>query len=76
MEDYKSKCLPSEISATSRTSVKVKDNFYTIEVSETRLVTTTEDINMSEEYKILFDELNEIVDDQVTDIIRTFKHDK
>lgn len=69
---YESHAVPSEISATSRCAVKIRDNYYTIEVNEKRTILSTDGIDMDEEYKMLFDEVNKVVDDQCTDIINTF----
>ena len=71
---YKPKATPKEISAVSRVAVKVKDNYYTIESSETRTINPeSEDVNMKEEFNALFDEVNSITDAQTTEIIETFK---
>lgn len=70
---YVSHTVPTEISATSRCSVHVKDNYYTIEVSEKRTISDTDGIDMDAEYKMLFDEVNSVVDNQCEEIIKTFK---
>ena len=69
---YVSHSVPTEISATSRCAIKVRDNYYTVEVSEKRSITDTNGIDIDEEYKMLFDEVNKVVDDQCQDIINTF----
>jgi len=71
-KEYVSHAVPTEISATSRCAIKVRDNYYTVEVSEKRSITDTNGIDMDEEYKLLFDEVNKVVDDQCQDIINTF----
>jgi len=73
MADYVPHGVPTEISATSRSAIKVRDNYYTIEVTEKRTITSTEGINMDKEYKALFDEVNSVVDDQIQDIVKTFR---
>lgn len=70
---YEIKGIPTEISATSRVAVKIKDNFYTIEYSEKRLISDIENANMELERAALFDDVNTIVDDQVKDILNSFK---
>ena len=72
MAKYEAHAIPTEISATSRCAIKVKDNYYTIEVSEKRTISNVDGIDMDEEYRILFDEVNKVVDDQCQDIINTF----
>ena len=76
-KDYESHCTPTKISATSRASIKVStrggDNFYTVEASEERAINNTDGIDMDKEFKILFDELNGIIDNQCEDIIKAVK---
>lgn len=54
----------------SRASVKVQDNFYTIEYGEERQL--EDDVNINDERKALIDDCNEQVDNQVADIVKTF----
>lgn len=74
---YVSHSVPTEISATSRASIKVStkngDNFYTVEASQKRTITNTDGLDIDEEYKMLFDELNTIIDNQCEDIVRSVK---
>lgn len=70
---YEIKGIPTEISATSRVAVKIKDNFYTIEYSEKRLISDIENTDMELERTALFDDVNTIVDNQVKDILNSFK---
>ena len=72
-KEYVSHAVPSEISATSRCAVKVKDNYYTIEVSEKRSIVDANGIDMDKEYKMLFDEINNVVDAQCEEILKTFR---
>jgi len=72
-KNYVTHCTPTEISATSRCAIKVNDNYYTIEVSEKRTVADTNEIDMEAEYAMLFDEVNEVVDNQCNEILQTFK---
>ena len=71
---YVSHAVPTEISATSRCAIKVKDNYYTVEVSEKRTISTAdiEGIDMDKEYELLFDEVNNVVDKQCEQIVKTF----
>lgn len=69
---YETHCHPKQILASSRCAIKIQDNYYTIETSETREVINLDGIDMEKEFKMLFDELNNITDAQVQDIIETF----
>lgn len=68
---YESKATTTAIRATSRASIKVKDNFYTVEYCEERSVPV--DCNLEEERSILWDTCNAEVDNQIQDILDTFK---
>lgn len=70
---YEIKGKPTKITATSRSAIKVHDNFYTVEASEERSIPEYSDVNMEEEYDALFNEVNDVVDKQVKDIVDTFK---
>lgn len=69
---YEVKGKTTKISATSRCAIKIRDNYYTIELSEERAM-PDEDVDMQEEYKALFDSVNDEVDRQMQEIIKTFK---
>lgn len=58
------------IKASSRASVKVGDNFYTIEWTEERTVDPKDDIE--EERQNLWDDVNNEVDGQVEDILEAY----
>lgn len=61
-----SKATIKSIKATSRASIKVMDSFYTLEYCEERLI--PEDANIEEERAILWDVVNNEVDNQIADI--------
>lgn len=58
------------IKASSRASIKVNDNFYTIEWTEERSV--GENDNIVEEREKLWSVANSEVDAQIQDILETF----
>ena len=74
MAEYVTRAVPTEISATSRSAIKIHDNYYTVEITEKRTIPhdDLEGIDMDKEYKALFDEVNTVVDDQISDIVKTF----
>ena len=73
MSEYVSKAKIKTITATSRTSVKVGDSFYTLEFTEERTIPQTSTVNITLEKDILWDEVNSQVDKQIEDVLRTFK---
>ena len=70
---YESKAKTTKIVATSRASIKVKDNFYTIEATEERSIPDIEDVEVDTEWSMLWDSVNAIVDGQIEQIVKTFK---
>ena len=72
-KEYVQKAITKSIAATSRASVKIKDNFYTVEYHEERIIPETDDINLTEEKKMLWDAVNAECDAQIEDILKTFK---
>ena len=76
MNVYTPKAVVTEISATSRVAIKVRDNFYTIEYTEKRAIPDVEDVDMDAERLALFDAVNGVVDAQAEDIIRMTQPNK
>lgn len=76
MEEYTPKAVVTEISATSRVAIKVRDNFYTVEYTEKRAIPDVEGVNVQAEREALFDAVNYIVDTQAEDIIRMTQPNK
>lgn len=72
MDNYQSKATISSIRATSRASVKVRDNFYTVEYSEERTLPTDIEYDIDKEREILWNIVNDEVDKQIEDIIKSF----
>jgi hypothetical protein len=71
--EYEVKGITTSIRFTSRASVKIADNFYTIEACEERVIPDIEDVDIEEERKALWDTVNNEVDEQIEDILKTFK---
>lgn len=61
----------TSIRATSRTSIKVGDSFYTVEYCEERSIDPEDDIE--EARTDLWETCNNEVDNQVEDILKAFK---
>lgn len=63
----------TSIRFTSRASVKVGDSFYTVEACEERTIPDLEDVNMEEERQDLWDTVNTECDNQIQEILKTFR---
>lgn len=67
---YESKAVTTAIRITSRASVKIGDNFYTVEFCEERSI--PEDANVEEERKLLWETANNECDFQIQEIIEAY----
>lgn len=67
---YESKATTTTIKASSRASIKVGDNFYTIEWTEER--TVPEDCDIEKERTFLWETVNGEVDGQIQDILDAY----
>ena len=72
MDKYESKATVTKISATSRVAIRLKDNYYTVEYSEERMIPDIDGVILEEERTALFDAVNAVVDAQAEDIVRSF----
>ena len=70
---YESKAKVVSIKATSRSAVKIKDNFYTVEYTEERTIPEVDDIDLDAERSLLWNDVNAVVDNQVEEIVKTFR---
>lgn len=71
---YESKAVTTSIRITSRASIKIKDNFYTVEFCEERSIPA--DANVEEERKLLWDTANNECDNQIQDILEVYGKQK
>jgi hypothetical protein len=69
-KEYVSKAVTTTIKASSRASIKVGDNFYTIEWTEER--TVPEDCDIEKERTFLWETVNGEVDGQIQDILDAY----
>lgn len=73
----KSKAKTTTIRATSRASVKIGDNFYTVEYTEERLIPDDmKQDDVKKEREILWDVVNTECDSQIEDILKATKKSK
>ena len=65
----------TKITATSRVTLKVRDNFYVVEFTEERSLpeVSPDDPIVVDERQLLFDDVNEVVDKQAEEIMQMFK---
>ena len=61
------------IKTTSRASVKVGESYYTVEYSEERIIPDIEGIDIEKERQFLWEDTNAECDNQIEDILKTFK---
>lgn len=73
MREYEVKGITTSIRFTSRASVKIGDSFYTLEACEERMIPDIEGVNIAEERRILWDVVNNEVDEQIRDIVSALK---
>ena len=67
-----SKATITTIRATSRASVQVGKNFYTVEYGEERQIPDNEPVDIQEERKDLWNTVNSECDNQIIEIVNTF----
>ena len=70
---YEVKGKTTKITATSRCAIKIKDNFYTQELIEERVLPENEEVDLNKEYEALFNSINDEIDRQMNDILKTFR---
>ena len=72
-EEYKSKAVITQIAATSRASVNINKNYFTVEYHEERAIPSVTGVDIEKERKLLWDTVNAECDDQLEEISKTFK---
>lgn len=72
MSDYISKAKVNVIRATSRASVKIRDNYFTVEYSEERVIPDDNTVDIEKERALLWDTVNAECDNQILDIKDSF----
>lgn len=70
---YESKAKTTKITFTSRSAVKIRDNYYTVEATEERSIPDVDGVDVNAEWKMLCDAVNTIVDNEIAQIVNTFK---
>ena len=71
MDEYKTKSITTSIKASSRMSVNIDKNYFTVEFTEERSVPADCDLEMERE--LLWNTVNDEVDNQIQTIYNMFK---
>lgn len=71
--EYQVKGVTTSIKFTSRASVCVDKNYYTVEACEERMIPDIEDVDIAKEKEALWDAVNTEVDNQIADILKMYK---
>ena len=72
-KEYISKAKTVSIQFTSRASIKIGDNYYTVEACEERAIPELPDIDINKERELLWDCVNSECDEQISDILKIYK---
>ena len=70
---YESKAKTTKITFTSRSAVKIRDNYYTVEATEERSIPEVDGVDVAQEWRLLCNAVNTVVDDEIAQIVNTFK---
>lgn len=73
---YEPKAKTTTIKVSSRASVKIRDQYYTVEYTEERTIPDIEGINIEAEREFLWSEANKQVDDQIEEIEKIMRNPK
>ena len=72
MAEYEPKAVITTIKATSRASLKIRDNYFTVEYTEERVIPDIEGIDIEQEKLALWEAVNTEVDNQAELLEKTF----
>lgn len=72
MEGYTPQAKITKISATSRMSLHIKENYFTVEYSEERVIPDLDGVDIEQERVALWDTVNAEVDNQAEILYNTF----
>lgn len=69
--DYVGKGIVKEFGGSSKVSIKIKDSIYVFEANMVKYLPESVDpseVDIAQEYKLLYDELNAEVDEQIREV--------
>lgn len=75
-KEYEVKGITTSIKFTSRASVKINDNYYTLEACEERMIPNIEGVDIQKEKEALWDSVNNECDKQTEDILNVYSKSK
>ena len=73
---YESKAVTTKIVATSRGAIKIRDNYFTVEFSEERSIPEVAGVDIEAERQLLWDDVNSSVDEQIRELVNTYRNKK
>ena len=69
---YEQKAVTTTLRFTSRASIKIGESFYTMEACEERIIPDLSDIDIKQERRLLWDAVNEEVDNQLIEVKQVY----
>lgn len=73
---YVPKATTTTISARVKLTVKIKDNFISVEGNEERSVPNTSDVNVGKEWDVLWEDVYEVCDKELSQIVKEMTRKK
>lgn len=70
---YEIKAIPTTMRAQTSATLKIRDNFFKVELQEERVIPDGVEVDMDEEWLALFNEINSVCDIQIKEIMDEFK---
>lgn len=67
---YEPKAVPTSITANVKLTVKIRDNFISVEGREERTVPPDPDVNLDKEWQFLYDDVYEVCNVQLGKIVK------
>ena len=73
MNEYEPKAQVSKITAYSKATIKIRDNYFSTEYQEERVIPQVDGVDIAKEREALWDTVNAEVDNQMAIIVDTFR---
>ena len=73
-DKYVSEAKTTRIVATSRSSIKIKDQYFTFEYSEERMIPDLPSIDLDAERQLLWNDCNAQVDAHVDEVVEASRN--